>query len=248
SLVHGSLSLQLTAPGVFTQPVPGTQASLVHGSLSLQSSAPGVFTQPMPGTQASLVHGSLSLQSSAPGVFTQPTPVTQASLVHGSLSLQSSAPGGKKQPVTGLHWLPVHGSLSSHTMGLCWHAAEPLNTGLQMSVVQTLLSLQLMTPLVRACEPEAASGVSPSSFGVPPPSCDRPFTYEAIATIVGLTFTVYGTFVNRTSVTSGSHGAVVPPRQGTLVLKAPVVLSGSVSLNVPPSKAHLVASVASFER
>src|SRR6185503_19826369 len=89
--------------GVFTQPVPGTQASLVQGSLSLQSSAPGVFTQPVPSTQASLVQGSLSLQSRAPGVLTQPVPATQASLVQGSLSLQSSAPGVFTQPVPLTH-------------------------------------------------------------------------------------------------------------------------------------------------
>src|SRR6185503_11704146 len=117
-----------------------------------------------------------------------------------------------------------------------------------MSVVQTSLSSQLMTPRERACEPDAAFGVSPESSCNPPPSCDVPFVYAAVATIVGLTFTVYATFVNRTSFTSGSHGAVVPPRQGTLLLMAPVVPSGSVSLNVPPEKAHVVVSVASFER
>src|SRR4029450_2178548 len=73
SVVHGSLSLQFRAPGVFTHPVPGTHASDVHGALSLQFRAPGVKTHGlvgagMAGLQTSEVQGSLSLQTNgAPG-------------------------------------------------------------------------------------------------------------------------------------------------------------------------------------
>lgn len=140
-LVHALPSLQTIVLLVNTQPVPALQLSVVHVLPSLQ-------VMVAPGTQALAAHTSPTVQTlpSLHGevLFTcwQPATASHASVVQGLPSSQFSAgpethaPDEQTSPT-------VHTLLSVHGMVLLVNV-QPL-AARQLSEVQTLLSLQVIT-------------------------------------------------------------------------------------------------------
>ena len=151
SLVQGFPSAQSASttqgwhPGicVFWQPLTGVQVSVVQALASLQLSA-------VPAAQVPLWQLSAPLQTLASahevpfsaGTCSQPKTELQVSVVHGLPSLQLSAVPAVQNPDWQLS-VPSHTSASAHGVPLGTGAAVQPSTGLQLSVVHTLPSLQL---------------------------------------------------------------------------------------------------------
>jgi hypothetical protein len=170
SVVHTLASLQLrTVPAVHT---PAWQVSSPLQTLPSVHDEPfrrGTLAQPLTGLQLSAVHTLASLQLRAVPVVQTPdwqvsAPLQTLPSTHG----EPLASGVVVQPVTESQPLVVHGLLSVQVSGVpdvqvpLWHTSLPLQTlpspqavpfstgvceqpvaGSQLSVVQTLLSLQL---------------------------------------------------------------------------------------------------------
>ena len=122
-----------------TQPVAGVQLSVVQTLLSLQTvGAPGLHV-PLP-HMSPVVQASPSLQALTLLVKPQaPVAGLQLSLVHGLLSLHTAgAPGSHVPPPQVSPAVQALPSLQTLTL---FAKTQPV-TGLQLSVVQTLLSLQ----------------------------------------------------------------------------------------------------------
>jgi hypothetical protein len=151
SAVHGLLSLQLAfvvhdrqlGIGVFVQPLTGLQESAVHALPSSQLSAVPAVHVPLWQVSAPL-HTVPSAHEVplARLACRQPVTGSQLSVVHALLSLQLSAVPAVHAPLWQLS-APLHTVASAQevpfTTGVCVHP----KTGSQLSVVQTLKSLQV---------------------------------------------------------------------------------------------------------
>jgi hypothetical protein len=167
SLVHGLPSAQsaFTAQGwhpgicVFWQPLTGAQPSVVQGLASLQER--GVPAVQTPLWQISAPLHTLPSAHEVPfssGIVVQPKTGLQPSVVQGLASLQPSAAPAVQTPLWQVS-LPLQTLASAHevpsTTGVVLHP----KTGSQLSVVQTLLSLQpiavpgMQTPLWQVSAP-----------------------------------------------------------------------------------------------
>jgi len=170
SVVHTLLSLQLSAvpavqapawqvslplhtlpsahgvpftSGAFVQPVRGAQVSVVHTLLSLQLS--GVPAAQAPLWQVSAPLQRLPSRHGVPfrtAVFVQPNTGSQVSVVHTLLSLQLSAVPAVQAPLWQVS-LPLQTLPSLQEVPFNTGVLTQPASGLQLSVVQTLLSLQL---------------------------------------------------------------------------------------------------------
>jgi hypothetical protein len=128
---------------LFVHPKTGSQASVVHTLLSLQLMAvPGVH---VPLWQVSVPLHTLLSRHDVPlrtAVFTQPVTALQVSVVQTLLSLQLRAVPAVQLPAWQLS-APLQTVPSRQGVPLATGVFEQPKTGLQESVVQTLLSLQL---------------------------------------------------------------------------------------------------------
>src|SRR6266849_2358938 len=138
-VVQAFPSLQEAVLLVCTQPVAGLQLSSVQTLLSLQLGA-GPPTQAPPLQVSLVVQAFPSLQGAVLLVWKHPLVGSQASSVQTLPSSQLSGAPGLQVPPPHTSW-PLHTVLSSHEAVLlvCTHPVA----GLQLSSVQTLLSLQL---------------------------------------------------------------------------------------------------------
>jgi hypothetical protein len=131
--------------GVLMQPVMVSHVSTVQPLASLQlSAAPAVQVPPW---QVSLPLHTLPSPHDVPfstGVLAQPKTGSQLSVVQTLLSLQLRAVPAVQVPLWQVS-LPLHTLLSGHAVPLATDACRQPNTGSQVSVVHTLLSLQLST-------------------------------------------------------------------------------------------------------
>ena len=142
-LVHALLSLQVLVLLAIVQPSAGLQLSSVQGLPSLHTlAAPGTHA---PLAQMSLtVQALLSLQGEVFGVKTQPLLASQLSLVHGLLSLQTTlAPATQVPPA---HASPLVQALPSLHGAVLLLATQPVAES-QVSVVQRLPSSHSLGPL-----------------------------------------------------------------------------------------------------
>src|SRR5262249_27440133 len=166
SVVQGLLSLQTSgAPAAQT---PAWQVSApLHRFPSLHD-VPFVTTvlAHTPVLHTSTVQGLLSLQSLFPaheaqpemGVCWQPLTALQLSVVHAFESLQLSAVPAAQTPAWQVS-APLHTVLSAQDVPLVTAACWQPKAGSQVSVVQTLLSLQLSA--VPAVHTAAGQGSAP---------------------------------------------------------------------------------------
>jgi hypothetical protein len=151
SVVQGLPSLQSPftlhdwqpAIGVFTQPEPALHVSVVQALLSLQLGG-------VPPVQVPVWHVSAPLQALpslhevpfVTAVFTQPVDVLQLSVVHTFASLQSGGVPGVQAPLRQVS-APLQALPSAHDAPFATGVfTQPVDV-LQLSVVHTLLSLQL---------------------------------------------------------------------------------------------------------
>jgi hypothetical protein len=129
--------------GVLEQPETGLQLSAVHTLPSLQLSAvPGVQVPPWQVSAPLQTLPSLHAVPFASGVFVHPVTGSQASVVHTFASLQVRGVPAVQVPL----WqtsLPLQTVPSPHAVPFSTGVCEQPTTGSQLSVVQTLLSLQL---------------------------------------------------------------------------------------------------------
>ena len=139
--VHMLPSLQETVLLANTQPVEELQESVVQ-MLSSEQERPPDPTQDPPEQTSPVVQALLSLQVLELGVNTQPETVLQVSVVQGLRSLQVvGLPAVHRPPA---QTSPVVQALPSLQFRVLLLWAQPL-TGLQESVVHTLLSSQVIT-------------------------------------------------------------------------------------------------------
>ena len=117
--------------------------SVVQALPSLQTTGVPAWQLPPP-QMSPAVQASPSSQAAVLLVCTQPEPGTQESSVHGLLSLQFKAPAPAWQ-VPPEHVSPVVQALPSSHAAVLFVKTHPV-AGTQLSVVQTLLSLQASVP------------------------------------------------------------------------------------------------------
>jgi hypothetical protein len=163
SVVHGLLSLHTTAAPAWQTPPPHVSAA-VQALPSLHAAVLFVNTHPVAGLHVSVVHTFPSLHTIAVPALHRPPPHVSPD-VHALPSLQAAVLFVNTHPVAGLHESVVQALLSLQTTAAPGLQAPPpqvspvvqafpsvqasalfVNThpvaGLQVSVVQTLLSLQ----------------------------------------------------------------------------------------------------------
>jgi len=129
---------------VKTHPVAGAQVSVVQTLLSLQTTAAPAWHVPPPQVSP-VVQALRSSQAAVLLICTQPEPGTHESSVHGLLSLQFKAPAPVWQ-VPPEHVSPVVQALPSSHAAVLFVKTQPV-AGAQVSVVQTLPSLQTSVPV-----------------------------------------------------------------------------------------------------
>ena len=184
--LHTLPSLQETVLFACLQPDAARHVSVVHVLPSSQFKALPGWHWP-PAHASPLVHKLPSLHGAGLLVCVQPLAGTQASVVHGLPSSQLGAAPPTHVPP--LHWsFNVQAELSSHAIVLllCVH---PL-AGLQLSVVQTLLSSQSSVLPGMQLPPEQVSVVLhalPSVHAAPSALlCWQPATLSHVSVVHGL--------------------------------------------------------------
>jgi hypothetical protein len=177
-VVQALPSSQAIALFVKTQPVAGLHESVVHALPSSQAFALSVKTHPVDGLHVSVVQALPSLQTIAVPPHAPP-PQTSAD-VQALASSHAAVLFVKTQPVAGSHVSSVHTLASSQTTGVPGRQAPPAQvsptvqaspssqafvlfvnthplTGLQLSVVQRLLSLHTIAAPGRQVPPPHVS-------------------------------------------------------------------------------------------
>jgi hypothetical protein len=210
-VVQALPSLQGLVLLVKTQPVAGLQLSVVHTFASLQTvGVPGLHVPP---PQASPVVQALpSLHGLVLFVKTQaPVAGLQLSVVQTLLSLQTvGAPGTQLPPPQAS---PVVQALPS-LQGFVLFANTQPEAGLQLSVVQTLLSLQTVgAPDMHAPPPQT----SPVVQALPSLQALVLFV-KTQAPVVGLQLSVVQTLLSLQTV--AVPGRQLPPRHSSPVVQA----------------------------
>jgi hypothetical protein len=163
--VHAFPSSQDAVLFVYTHPVDGLQLSVVQALLSSQTTAAPAWQMPPPQVSP-VVQAFPSSQAIVLFVKTQPASSVQVSVVQGLLSLQIRPTPGWQVPPPQVSPV-VHGLPSSHAFVL-FVKTQPV-AGLQLSVVQTLLSLQTTgVPGLQTPPPQTSPAVQalPSSHAL----------------------------------------------------------------------------------
>jgi hypothetical protein len=185
------------------------QASSVHAFWSLQTKD-GVPTH-APFTQESVVHALPSEHAFALLlVNTQPVPELHVSVVHGLLSLQTSGEPGWQDPPA--HTSPVVQAFPSEHDAVLFVKTHPV-VELQVSVVQTLLSLQVTGVPARHVPLRQASPVVHAL-----PSEQLPVLLVNTQPVAGLQLSVVQGLLS--SQTTGVPGWHVPPLHMSPVVQA----------------------------